>query len=331
MDLIKERVKIAVSDFSGKINFSYKGFEISDKIDIKSQTIKEIEKVLNKYSLKYKVNGKQKLQAIGIGVPATVDLETGKIINAPLFSGLRDTNLKETIEDIFNVPVYIENISKLSALAEKKYGNGKDLDNLIFIEISKGVGAGIIINGNLFRGVSGSAGEIGFMIAEKAGFNYIPKNEKGFLESKASTEAIIEQVRTAINKGVHTNIVSYCNRQIENINLNIIYKAYLEGDTLATNVFSYAIDLISISTINLILILNPEIIIIGGDICNIDNANEIVINEITKRVEKIVPFKLPEIKLSKLGENAGVIGASSLAIESLLLDEFPYFMEHNIL
>ena len=332
IDLIKERVKVAVSNFSGKINFSCKGFEISDNIDIKSKTVKEIERILEEYSSSYKVNSKEKLKAIGIGVPATVDIETGKIINAPLFSGLRNINLKDTIENIFGVPVYIENISKLSALAEKKYGNGRGLNNLVFIEISKGIGAGIILNGNLWRGISGSAGEIGFMIIGKEGLNFKANGEKGYLESKASTEALIDQIKSAIEDGdKNTNILAYTNGNIHNIDLNTIYKAYKNNDYLAKRVFSNAIDLISIGIINLILILNPEIIIIGGDICNIENSREIIINEIKKRAEKVIPFKLPAIELSKLGENAGVIGASFLAIESLLLDEFPYFMEYNFI
>ncbi len=331
IDLIKERVKIAVSDFSGKINLSCRGFEVSNKIDIKTQTIEEIKKILNEYYNKYGLDSIQKLKAIGIGIPATVDIETGEIINAPLFSGLRNINLKKAIEVFFNVPVYIENISKLSALAEYKHGVGRGLNDLVFIEISKGIGAGIILNGNLFRGISGSAGEIGFMITNVDGLNFTTNDEKGFLESKASTDAIVNEAKQAIKRGAPSNIQFYSKGNVDGIDLKAICSAYKDGDPLAVKILSRAINLISISIINLILVLNPELIIIGGEICNTEEAGQIIISEVKKKAEKLIPFKSPEIKLSKLGENAGVIGASFLAIESLLLHEFPYYMEYRSL
>ncbi|GAI21683.1 unnamed protein product, partial [marine sediment metagenome] len=129
------------------------------------------------------------LKAICVGVPAVIDIGTGKIISAPLYGNWKDLNLKEILESEFNIPVYIENDVNLSALGEKHYGEGKNFKDFIFVEISNGIGAGIIIDNHLFRGSIGSAGEIGFTIINIENLGFKVKN-KGFLEKFASVESI---------------------------------------------------------------------------------------------------------------------------------------------
>ncbi len=330
IDLIKERTKIAVSDFSGKITYTTHGFKISERVDISKRTVEEINRVLKTYSEKFEISGRDSLKGIGIGIPATVDIKTGKILNSPLYENLMGINLKKDLEEKFNVPVYIENISKLSALGEKNYGRAKGYKNIVFIEISKGIGAGIIINNSLYRGTSGSAGEIGSMIVDINGLNFIPKNEKGYLEENASPDTLIERVKSALYKGEKSLILDLAKGNADTITPEIVLNAYKMGDGLAQRCIDKMVKLLSIAIINLILILNPEIVVIGGEICNLGEAKDILIKQTVEKAKNIIPFKLPEIEISKLGENAGVAGALFLAIESIIMKEFPFLLDSGL-
>lgn len=93
---------------------------------------------------------------------------------------MRGLNLKEKLEDYFNVPIYVENVVKLSALGEKNNGEEINYKNIVFIEISNGIGAGIIVDNHLLRGTYGSAGEIGFSIINNKNLGFIIKNKGGW-------------------------------------------------------------------------------------------------------------------------------------------------------
>ncbi len=330
IDLIKEKTKIAISDFTGKITYTTHGFSITDETNITEKTIAEINRALKAYTEKHNISEDQSLKGIGIGIPATVDIQTGEILNAPLYANLMGINLKRDLEEKFGVPVYVENISKLAALGEKNYGKAKGYRNIVYVEISKGIGAGIIINNSLFRGTSGSAGEIGSMIVNREGLNFVPKDKKGYLEERASTETLLLEVKEAVSKGEKSIILELADGKTENITPSIILQAFEMGDNLAIRCVNNMVELISIAIINLILILNPEIVIIGGDICKMDRAKEIIVEYTVEKAKNIVPFKLPEIEISQLGENAGVAGASFLAIESSIMKEFPFLLDQGI-
>ena len=100
---------------------------------------------------------------------------------------------------------------------------------------------------------------------------------------------------------------------------------------LANEIIEETVKFLSIAVINLILILNPQIIILGGDICNLPEANKLFVKPIMNLVEKAVPFKMPHIRLSLLGEDAGIVGSSMMAMEAFLLGKFPYKIEQEVL
>ena len=267
--------------------------------------------------------GAIKLNAICIGIPAPYDTKTEKIVNAPLYESLRDLDIKKVMQEGFDVPVFIENIVKLSALGEKFYGVGEDFEDIVFVEISNGVGAGIIADNHLLKGAVGCSGEIGFAILNPGQFGYKVKN-KGYLESIASVESIKQRAIEEIKSGKKSIITDMVGGTLSKIDASIVCEAALQKDHLAEEVIRGIVEVLAIGIINLVVILNPQIVVLGGNICNFPGVNTLFVEPIAHLVTTSIPYYTPEITLSELGEDAGIIGASNMAIESLVLGEFPY-------
>lgn len=317
IDLGKERFKAALTDFEGKIIKKYQTFKVSEAKDMVGKVIDEVKNILDDVSQKL---GTERLNAICIGAPVDVDMESGKIIGVPNYEVWEKSLnvLKEILQGKFDVPVYIENDVNLSVLGEKHYGEGKKFKDVSFVEVSNGIGAGIIIDNCLFRGSQGCAGEIGFMLINA-------KNKEEFLEEFSSLESVRNKVARKIEEGEKTIITDMVQGDTTKIESSLVFEAAIKGDRLAKNVIEEMIDYLSVGITNLILTLNPEIVILGGDICTLPKVNELILEPIAKRVKELTPFSsIPEIRLSSLGEDACIIGASFMAIESLLLGEFPY-------
>jgi len=327
IDLGKEKFKLVLANFNGEIIEKYRGFKISNNKNIAEKIINEIKEILGRYH-QYEKMRWGSLKAICVGVPAVIDIDNGKIISAPLYGNWKDLNLKEILESEFNIPVYIENDVNLSALGEKHYGEGKNFKDFIFIEISNGIGAGIVIDNHLFRGSLGSAGEIGFTIINIENLGFKVKN-KGFLEKFASVESIKKKAIREVRNGIKTIITKMVKNDIEKIEPYMVCEAATRGDELANNIIKEMVDFLSIGIINLILIQNPQIIVLGGDICSLPEVSRLFLEPIIEKIKSSISFKIPEIKLSLLGEDAGVVGASFQAIESLLTNKFPYKIEQG--
>jgi glucokinase len=325
VDLSKKNIVIAQTDYEFNIINRYVGFKIiHTDADILDKIIAEIKLFLTKFQIKLKNEDEaNNFNIISIGVPANIDRFSGKIISAPLFRDWLNLNLKEYAENVFKVPVFVENIVNLSAIGEKEFGEGEELEDLVFFEISNGIGAGIIIENNLFSGSISSAGEIGFTVTkpEDLKFKY---NIKGKLEKEISIENIEKNVVKLIKDGKKSLITDLVKNNLPKIDINIIFKAASAGDLFANEIIHEVVEKIAIVVINTILILNPQIVIIGGQISSAPGINELVIKPLEKIVKDILPFDAPEIKISSLGENAGIMGASFMAADTVLLSKFPY-------
>jgi len=236
---------------------------------------------------------------------------------------MRGLDIKKIIQEEFDVHVYIENIVKLSAIGEKFFGVGKEFEDIVFVEISNGVGAGIIVDNHLLKGAVGCSGEIGFTILSPEQIGYKVKN-KGYLESIASVESITQKAVDEISNGKQSSIRDMVGGNINTIDASIVCEAALQKDRLAEEVISGIVKVLAIGVINLVLIVNPQIVVIGGNICNLPGVKTLFVEPIAHIVKTSIPYYTPEITLSELGEDAGIIGASNMAIESLVLGEFPY-------
>ncbi|MBN2325112.1 MAG: ROK family transcriptional regulator [Spirochaetes bacterium] len=331
VDLVKERIKIAISDFSGRIISTYQGCRISEGIDIGGALIDEIEKALARYRGERKIDtGTGDLKAIGVGVPAVIDIDTGWVTEAPLYDSLRGVNLRKILSERFDIPIFVENVVKLSALGEKHYGQGRNHTDIVFIEVSNGIGAGIIVDNHLIRGTNGSAGEIGLSIIGRDNLRY-KTTSKGYLEKNASVEAIVEKARREVAGGDGSLLQEAACKDPSELTPSAVCRAANGGNETAKRIINGITESLSLVTVNLILILNPQIIVFGGDICSLPGVERLFLDPIREAVSESIPFCVPKITMSSLRENAGVVGASFLAIESLLLGEFPYAIDFDLL
>lgn len=323
VDLLSEQVRMAMFDFSSTIRGKYVGRRLAESTDLVEDLSQEIERFLQSLNEKAVDGPIPPLRALSVGVPAAIDATAQRPMNAYLYKNLEGIDLKGELSRRFGVEVYIENIVKLAALGEHRYGRATGYENLVFIQIGNGVGAGIIVENDLVRGATGAGGEIGFTVTNEDSLGYEHGN-KGYLEQFASTAGIKEMAQRALEDGEESCMRDLVDGDPSQLTVQHIFSAANDGDRTARKILDVAVSKLTIASLNLSLILNPELIVFGGDICSCPGVDELLIQPIASALERLVPFTRPELSVSELGEDAGVYGASLLAVESLLVGRYPY-------
>ncbi len=325
IDMGKEKLRMALTDFNGSLVERYIGFEMIKNIkNLDKKIANEINFFLKKIKLKKPIKIKD-IKGICIGFPASINSINDMIIDGTLYRNWEKLNFIEVLGKEFNVPIYLENDVNLSAIAEKRFGKGKKFKNIIFMEISNGIGVGIIIDNYIHRGSKGSAGEIAFKIINGENLSFKLKN-KGFFEKYASMEGLKKSFINAIKDGVESLVKDRVSGNLENIELYMIIEAAEQGDKLSKSILKKEVDLLSLSLIDLILNFDTEIIILGGDILNLPEKEKFILKPIIKNIKNIIPFEIPPIDFSSLDEDTCTIGASDFAINSQITSRFPYKM-----
>lgn len=253
---------------------------------------------------------KNKICGVGIGVPGPVDYEKGVLIFAPNLSGWRNVPFKKMIQQRINLPVYLENDANAAALGEKLFGSGRDVNNLVYITISTGIGAGVIINGKLYQGSTGTAGEVGHMTIDING-PLCECGNRGCFEALASGNAVAREMREMLSSGKSSVITKWV-EEIKEVKAEHVFKAAREGDVSAKKIVEKTCRYLAAGIGNVINLLNPELIIIGG---GVSNAWDVIRGPVMKELKKRA-FKpnLDAVKVicSKMGDDIGVLGAAAL-------------------
>ncbi len=249
------------------------------------------------------------IHSIGIGVPGTVDLQSGHVVLAPNLYW-RDIPLGPKLKTHFrNMPIYIDQDTKVTALGEYIACDDASVENLFFMTISTGIGAGIILNRKLYRGRLNAAGEIGHCVVEKHGKPCSCGN-KGCLEMYAKGPAIAEIAGQRIKDGEPSSL----QKQVSENNLNSIHiaEAALKGDSLAQDVLLNAAEYVGYALVNVIALLNPDLVVIGGGVAR---SGEFFIEKIREVIQRncYPPIKESyKIVLTTQWEKSAIIGASLL-------------------
>ncbi|MEA2015400.1 MAG: ROK family protein [Actinomycetota bacterium] len=323
IDMGKEELIIVLANFNGKIIKKYQGFKMIKNIkNLDIKIANEIKKFLKEDDSKKPVRLND-IKGICIGFSASIDIRSGKIINSVLSRNWEGLAFETVLGREFKVPIYLENDVNLSAIAEKRFGKGKNSKNIIFMEISNGIGVGIIIDDFIYRGSRGTAGEIAYKIIgiENLSFNI---EDKGFFESYASMEGFKKRFVDEVRNGMESIVKSRVRGKLEKIEPYMIVEAAKKGDKLSKNFLKKEVDLLSISLIDLILNFDPEIIVLGGDILKLPMKEDYILKPIIENVKNIIPFEIPAIDFSSLDEDACIIGAADFAINSQVVRRFPY-------
>lgn len=330
IDLGKERLKMALANLNGEVVKKFTGSVIQKNEEAINTVIKEVKDFINKY-IGGKESDSNNIAAICIGVPAAIDIDNERVLQTDYYKEWewRDLNLKNILIEEFNIPVFVENDANLSAIGEMQYGKRQKCNTIIYVEVSSGIGAGIIIDNKLIRGSHGSAGEIGFTISSSKKVDFKIK-DKGFLEEHSSVRNIRGRAIEEIRKGKKTIITDMVGGKIEEITPYIVCKAAIKDDKLAKDILTQMVEILSIGIINLILIVDPQLVVLGGDIFDLPEISKLFIKPITKKIKGFIPFIIPEIKASSLGGDTCVRGAAFNAIDSILVEEFPFRIEQEI-
>lgn len=324
IDLGRGKIRSLLSNFSGEAIKKQWGSAITDSPDIIDKLYEDINTILKNN------NYRSLIKTICIGIPAVVDARSGRIVSAPLYGSWKNLDIGKHISKKFGVPVFIENNVNLAALAEKNYGHGQPFSNIFFMEIGNGIGGGIIIDNHLFRGADGSSGEVGFSIVGEKNLKFKIIN-KGFLEKNASVTSLTKKSIEAIKAGASSIMGDLVKKDINGITPSMVCNAALKGDKLAAKIIQETVELISVVLVNTIILLNPQIVVVGGDICGLPGVKSWFLKPVINFVKGSLPFKTPFLKLSSLGEDAGVTGSAFMAVESLLVGEFPYKIAQEVL
>ena len=256
----------------------------------------------------------RQLHSISIASAGVIDIENGIVTSSPRLPGWQDVPLRGIIEEKYHVTTYLINDANAAALGEHRYGAGRGAGNLIYITVSTGIGAGIIINGQLYSGASGGAGEIGHTTISINGPRCNCGNT-GCLEVLASGTAIAEEAIRRIHQGERTSLKDIADNKMANITAEMVSAAAMEGDSLAGDIIRQAIVYLGIGIVNLVNLFNPEVIIIGGGLSKIGDP----LFDLVRRAVRERAFKLSgravQIVSAELGDYSAVLGAAILAFQ----------------
>ncbi len=252
---------------------------------------------------------------IGIGVPGVADKKTGNVVEC-VNLGWKNVPLGKTLEKEFNKSVYIDNDASVAALAEFENGALNGTQNSILITLGTGVGGGFIINGKLFGGTNNIGSEIGHMVI---GENFYNCNcgKNGCFETFSSATALIKYTRKLMeDTKENTTIRDYIGDNLDKLDAKIIFDCAKAGDKLALSSVNRFADYLVIGITNLINILDPEIIALGG---GVSKAGDYLLELINNRIYEKILFKdmaYSKIVIAEHGNDAGIIGSAMLCKHS---------------
>jgi len=249
---------------------------------------------------------------VGVGSPGIIDNLTGVVKGAsPNIPDWVGTEIGAHLSEHLNMPVYVDNDANSMALAEMKFGALRRFNSAICITIGTGIGGAIIINRNIWRGSSFSAGEIGHLVVDFNGPKCLCGN-RGCLEALCSSSAIISRARNKLKNGISEIMNDVLNGDPQNLNIRKLFSAAKKGDETALEVLEETGTILGAGLSGVINLFNPEALVLGGGI--IDGGaglSETIGAEIRKRAFHSATENLRIIK-AELGNDAGFIGAGLL-------------------
>ena len=307
INVIKAVITDLRANIISRVERTLESTDFSMVVDLIIKTIREL---INTSGIEI-----EKIAGIGIGSPGLIEYRTGKVIYSTHL-GWKNMPLGASIQQEFDIPVVVYSEANTPALAEQRYGAGKKAQDLIYITLGPGLGAGIIVNGKIYRGISGTAGEFGHIIIDPDG-PLCECGNRGCLETLAAESSIIKRANEGVKQGKKTLIARLIQDSKQGITPEIVYEAALKEDKFAIEVIQKTAHYLGMGLINLVNLLNPEMIIIGG---NISQVGDIFIEPLRKMIDSHAlptPAKIVKVVSSYFGKDAGVIGAATLILDHI--------------
>lgn len=255
----------------------------------------------------------EKIKAVVLGVPGSVNPNTGFIGSAPNLN-IKNYNIKNALQKRISLPVYIDNDVNLATLGIQKFGYAKNATNALIVFIGTGIGSGLIINKKLYRGSTNFAGEIGHIVIDENG-PLCGCGKKGCFEAYASRKSITRNIENEIKKNKRT-VINKIVKKGDPIKSRSLAKAVAQGDKLVIKHVSNGCHTIGRVLAGIANVLNLDMIVLGGGMIEalesfmmpriIDSFNKFVLEDTTKKLK---------IYATKLGDDAALYGGIVLAEE----------------
>ncbi len=280
-----------------------------DKFASPEVTLGKLCELINQTLSEHKYN--EKVVGIGIGLPGTFNKNIGYIINCPNIPTWTGFNVKEYLEQECKLPVRMVNDADAAALAEAKFGVGKEFDYVLMITLGTGVGGGIVINKQLYNGNMGMGAELGHMVIELDG-KKCGCGRYGCFEAYASATALKRDAKEAMEKHPGSLLNEIAHEEGE-VDARTAFLAEKRGDKVAKQVVDNYVKYLSEGLLNYCNILRPNIIVLSGGVAN-EGENLIRRIKAYMKEHNYGMKNAPEceIKVSTLGYDSGKIGAAAL-------------------
>jgi len=247
------------------------------------------------------------LAGIGVGAPGPIDIKNGTIIDTPNLAW-KDIPLRNMVAETLRLKTALDNDANAAALGEWWKGAGVGSSSLVCFTLGTGVGGGIVIDGDIWHGISDAAGEIGHMTIEIDGRRCNCGNH-GCLEAYPSATAISSRTREGIEKGRQSSLEEAVGGDLGKITSEKVYRHAVGGDPFCQEIMSETAEYLSIGVANILNIFNPELIVIGGGVMGAGDLLFVPLIEGIK--ERAFPIAMKGVRVipAGLGSDAGMVGA----------------------
>lgn len=311
IDLGGTTIKFAILTVDGEIQqkWSIETNIQEDGSHIVPDIIESINHRLSLYGMKH-----EDFVGIGMGTPGSVDIEKGTVVGAYNLNWTKKQMVKTQIEEATGIPFVLDNDANVAALGERWKGAGENNPDVVFITLGTGVGGGIIAEGNLLHGVNGCAGEIGHVTVDPGGFE-CTCGKRGCLETVSSATGVVRVARHMSEEYAGDSKLKQAIDDGQDVSSKDVFDYAQADDPFGLMVVDRVCYFLGLAVGNVGNTLNPSSVVIGG---GVSAAGEFLRSRVQAYFEE---FTFPEVrnstqvKLAQLGNEAGVIGAASLALQ----------------
>ena len=312
VDLGGTKLSVGLIDTEGRLHdkitvYDHRGKEEILIVDQISQLIREL---LTRNNLV-----ESDLHGIGVGFPGHVRYRDGHTLTTSNLKGFKNFPLRQAFEKNFTLPVLIDNDANAQALCEFKFGAGRGYESLIFLTISTGIGAGIILNKKLYRGITGTAGEFGHTIVNSDNKQICTCGNEGCLMACACGLALPYLFKRKIEQGMKTKLPLPVDFDFSKVDGKLIMQGLEINDPVSRSVIEECADYIGIAVYNIFQVFNPPLIILGGGLTCWGESYLTRVRIKFRELARDMIFDKIDIVEAEAGCDAGLIGAAALIME----------------
>jgi glucokinase-like ROK family protein len=313
VELGVEFISVILTDFTGQITWQH--LTEINPTDPQEEIIQQVLGMIDQA----KGDRAERLLGVGVAVPGMVDVANGVLLFSPNLQW-RNVALRQIFQDHIHLPVFLENDANAAAIGEYFFGNARQVQNFICLTIGIGIGGGLFLNGDLYRGRGGLAGEVGHTNLLTEGNRPCRCGNRGCWETAGNQYALIERVRALLDVGHASLIPQLIVGENSRLTLSSIAQAAEAQDPVALEALSETGAAIGLGVANLINIFNPEMVIISGALSSVGEYLLPDIKAVVERQALVETRHHTQIIPSKFGPMATVIGAASLVVSAILFD-----------